>query len=74
MLIENISVISMTISEVLIKTIEASKESKYAIAVGAGIDHASLRRFLKGERSITVKTADKLAAYFGLTLTKKGSK
>jgi transcriptional regulator with XRE-family HTH domain len=63
--------IAMTVSEQLKKAILSSKKTKYAIAVGSGIDHAVLRRFLKGERDIKLKTADQLATFLGLDLTKK---
>ena len=46
----------------------ASGESKYSIAVGSGVDHAVLRRFLCGERDIKLKTADRLAKYLNLEL------
>ena len=62
--------IKMTVSEQLKKAILSSKKTRYAIAVGSGIDHAVLRRFLKGERDIKLQTADKLAEYFGLKLSK----
>lgn len=63
--------IKMTVSEQLKKAILSSKKTRYAIAVGSGVDHAVLRRFLKGERDIKLQTADKLAEYFGLNLIKK---
>jgi len=59
------------ISEELKKAILSSKKTKYAIAVGSGIDHAVLRRFLNGERDIKLKTADQLASFLGLELYKK---
>ena len=38
----------------------------------AGVARASLIRFLRGETSIRLDVADKLAAYFGLELRTKG--
>jgi hypothetical protein len=64
----------MSLSEHLRKAILSSKKTKYAIAVGSGVDHAVLRRFLRGERDIKLKTAESLADYLGLELTKKRSK
>lgn len=64
----------MSLSEKLRKAILSSKKTRYAIAVGSGIDHAVLRRFVKGERDIKLKTAESLAEYLGLELAKKKSK
>jgi hypothetical protein len=64
----------MSLSEQLRKAILSSKKTRYAIAVGSGIDHAVLRRFVKGERDIKLKTAESLAEYLGLELAKKKAK
>lgn len=40
----------------------------------AGVERASLIRFMRGERSLRLDVADKLAEYFGLELTNKGDK
>jgi hypothetical protein len=61
----------MSLSEKLRKTIISSKQSRYAIAVGSGIDHAVLRRFVRGERDIKLRTAESLCAYLGLELVTK---
>jgi hypothetical protein len=61
----------MTLSEKLRKSILSSKKSRYAIAIGSGIDHAVLRRFLRGERDIKLRTAELLCDYLGLELTSK---
>ncbi|MEN9844914.1 MAG: hypothetical protein RIS36_61 [Pseudomonadota bacterium] len=61
----------MTITESLKAAILNSKQSRYAIARGAQIDHAVLRRFINGERDIKLKTAESLAAYLDLELVKK---
>lgn len=60
----------MTLSEELRKAVLSSKHTRYAIAVGSGIDHAVLRRFMSGERDIKLKTADQLSAFLGLELKK----
>lgn len=39
------------------------------IAQETGVERASLSRFVAGKRSLRLDVADKLAAYFGLTLT-----
>jgi plasmid maintenance system antidote protein VapI len=36
----------------------------------AGVQRASVMRFLRGEQSLRLDVADRLAAYFGLKLVK----
>ncbi len=64
----------MSLTESLKAAILNSKQSRYAIARGAHIDHAVLRRFMNGERDIKLKTADSLATYLDLDLSKKKKK
>lgn len=59
-----------TITEAIKKAIEKSGKTKYAIAVGAKVDHAVLRRFIKGERDIKLSTADKLASFLELEISR----
>jgi len=50
---------------------KAIQDSGLAVAVvarGAGIAQPVLHRFAKGDRDLTLDTADKLARYFGLEL------
>ncbi len=54
--------------------IHSSGQSVYAISNGSGIDHAAIHRFVSGERTITVETAAKLAAYFNLELRPRDAK
>jgi hypothetical protein len=61
----------VSISKALKDEIIRSKKTRYAIAVGAGVDHAVLRRFLSGERDIKLHTAERLAGYLGLELRKR---
>jgi hypothetical protein len=61
----------MTLSERLRKAVLTSKKTRYAIAIGSGVDHAVLRRFIRGERDIKLKTAESLANYLDLELVKK---
>lgn len=60
----------MSLSEQLRTAILSSKKTRYAIAVGSGIDHAVLRRFLNNTRDIKLDTANKLAMFLGLELRK----
>lgn len=47
-------------------------ESLYAVAKATGVEKASLIRFLRGDQSLRLDKADKLAAYFGIRCTRKG--
>ena len=58
-----------TITEVLRAAIDQSGLTLYRIGKAAGIDTASLRRFARGEMSVRLDKADKLAVYLGLRLT-----
>jgi len=64
----------MTLSETLRKAVLTSKKTRYAVAVGSGVDHAVLRRFMRKERDIKLTTAEHLAEFLGLELrsTRKG--
>jgi transcriptional regulator with XRE-family HTH domain len=48
--------------------------SPYAIAKSSGVSQSVLSRFLAGERSPTLDTADKLAQVLGLELRSVGRK
>jgi hypothetical protein len=61
----------MTLSDRLRAAVLTSKRTRYAIAVGAGIDHAVLRRFMNRERDIKLKTAEQLCEYLELELVKR---
>jgi len=60
------------ITEPLRKAILASGLSHYRIATDAGLQAGQLDRFMSGERDLMAASADKLAAYFGLELQKRG--
>jgi plasmid maintenance system antidote protein VapI len=55
-----------TLSDVLRRAILESGMTRYAIAVKAGVDQASLSRFVAGKRSMSLETADKLMDVLGL--------
>jgi len=57
-----------TLTDVLRDAIERSGLTCYRIARTTGIDGANLGRFLRGELSIRLDNADRLAAYLGLHL------
>ena len=58
----------MSLSETLRKAVLNSKKTRYAVAIGSGVDHAVLRRFMRKERDIKLTTAEHLAEYLGLEL------
>jgi plasmid maintenance system antidote protein VapI len=53
------------------KAMRTSGKTVNAIAVESGIPQPMLHRFLKGERDLTLRTAQKLADYFGVELRPK---
>ena len=57
-----------TIAETLRNAINASELSFLALERKAGVIRQSLMPFARGEASISLDAADKLAKYFGLTL------
>jgi plasmid maintenance system antidote protein VapI len=57
-----------TISEVIRQAILDSGLPLQQIAEKAGVERASLSRFVRGERTLRLDMADKLATYFGLVL------
>jgi plasmid maintenance system antidote protein VapI len=61
-----------TMTAVLKRTIAESGMAHIAIERATGVKRASIMRFMRGEQSLRLDLADKLAAYFGLILVKKG--
>ena len=61
-------------SDTLRREIGTSGETIYAIAKATGLEVASLRRFASGRQSLRLDLADRLAAHFGLRLTKEKEK
>jgi plasmid maintenance system antidote protein VapI len=57
--------------EALKAAIDASGESQNAIAVACEINQANLNAFMHGRRSLSLETAEKIAAHLGLELRKK---
>ena len=56
------------ITEQIREAIGSSELSRYEIAKQSGVDQATLSRFVSGERSITLETAEKLCPVLGLEL------
>ncbi len=57
-----------SLTEVLRRAIRDSGLPLLRIAEDTGVQRASLIRFARGDQSLRLDAADKLAAYFGLTL------
>ncbi len=60
-----------SMTDVLRDHVAAAGVSCRQIAREAGVQQASLVRFMRGEQSLRLDKADRLAAYFGLELTKR---
>jgi plasmid maintenance system antidote protein VapI len=60
------------ISDLLRKTIAKSGVSYNALQKETGVTRASIMRFVRGDQSLRLDMADRLAAYFDLELRKKG--
>jgi len=59
------------ITDLLRKTIADSGLPLLVIERETGVKRASVMRFLRGEQSLRLDMADKLAAYFGLELVSR---
>jgi plasmid maintenance system antidote protein VapI len=60
------------LSDALKAAIAESGQSFRSIGTATGVEHASINRFVRGERSLRLDVADKLAAYFKLKVTRGG--
>lgn len=58
-----------TLTDTLRAAIRQSGLTYYRIGKATGIDEANLGRFVRGELSVRLDKADRLAAYLGLRLT-----
>lgn len=54
------------IAEQLVKAIEDSGQTRYAISKGSGINQSMLSRLVNGERAMSFDAAERLADYLGL--------
>lgn len=57
---------SHTITAELLRVLEESGMSRYEIAQRTGVEQSALSRFLTGERTMTLATADRLCAGLGI--------
>lgn len=56
------------IAEQLVKAIENSGQTRYAISKGSGINQSMLSRLVNGERAMSFDAAERLANYLGLEI------
>jgi plasmid maintenance system antidote protein VapI len=60
------------ITDLLRQTIVESGESYNALQKATGVTRASIMRFVRGDQSLRLDMADRLADFFGLELRKRG--
>ena len=60
----------MSLTSQLLTAIENSAATLYRISKDSGVPYVVVHRFARGERQIKLDTADKLADYFGMKLTR----
>lgn len=61
-------------TELLREALAERKEAFRAIEAATGVPNPSLVRFLAGRQSLRLDMADKLAAYFGIEVTRPSRK
>jgi ribosome-binding protein aMBF1 (putative translation factor) len=61
--------VSEKLAEALRAAIQASEHSQASIAKETGIDSGIISRFVRGERTLTLSTASRIADMLGLELT-----
>jgi plasmid maintenance system antidote protein VapI len=60
------------LTDALLHAIRGSGLPVLTLAKAAGVERMSIVRFVRGERSLRLDKADRLADFFGLALVKKG--
>jgi plasmid maintenance system antidote protein VapI len=60
------------ITDLLRQTIVGSRVSYSSLERETGVKRASIMRFVRGDQSLRLDMADRLAAYFDLELSKRG--
>ena len=64
----------MKVSEAIRKEIAKCGWSRYELAKRAGVEQATLSRFMAGKCGLAMRTLDKLANVLGLELNKRKGK
>ena len=57
-----------TLGETLRRANRESGMTRYAIAEQSGVDEGTLSKFVRGQKTITIETADKLMRLLGLEI------
>jgi len=60
----------MSLTDQLRRVVQVSGLTLYRISKDSGVPYAMLFRFAQDEKDIRLATADRLASYFGVQLTK----
>jgi transcriptional regulator with XRE-family HTH domain len=60
----------LTVTDELKKAIEESGLTRYAICQRSGVTEAAMSRFMNGQRGLTLRSLDRLAALLNLHLRK----
>ncbi len=58
-----------TLTEILRQLLKDRDESHYRMSKETGVSQPVITRFMNGDRGISLATAEKLAAYLGITFT-----
>jgi predicted transcriptional regulator len=58
-----------TMSDILRKAISESGLTLYRISKDSGVPYATLHRFVRGQRGVSMEALDKLCFYLGMRLT-----
>jgi plasmid maintenance system antidote protein VapI len=66
--------ISDLLRQTIREAIEAGRTTYLALERDTGVTRASIMRFVRGDQSLRLDMADRLAAYFGLELRAKRKK
>ncbi len=56
------------LSEQVRRAVDNCGLTRYAVAKATGIDHATISRFMSGERGLPMKTLDRLAGFLDLSI------
>lgn len=64
----HVIIITMNIQDTLKRAIEESGLSQRGLSNVAGVNRLSIMRFMRGETSLSLEQADRLAEFFGLVL------
>jgi plasmid maintenance system antidote protein VapI len=57
------------LTKAIASAVNASDQTPYAIAKGAGVARSQLSRLMSGERGLNTDTIERLADYLGLQIT-----